>query len=497
MSGFTAYDSAQSSSILLQRLFGASYSMEQFHIVADSISLTYGTVSSYDYNTSSYTYSPSIGYFDSDPGIGLSRGIILSTGSATPPNSNTSSSYGSSFSETFGSFSGTDQLNAIAAAAFSSVTIYNTTALEFDFTISDQTIKGVSFDLIFGSDEYPEFVDSSYIDIGAVIINGVNYALFNNSPLQPLSILGNNLAAGNYYDNSAGTLPIEYDGISPKLSITAPVQQGLNHISIAVADTGDSIYDSAIMISNMTMTNYAGQGVAPIVTPATINSTLTDVEGNQYYEIPTGYFTKINISTTMGDDVINADNGYAIVTIPVSLAGLLGYEITSNSIVLNTQYGTKTITGTDIVSLTDFVAAFDTNIGGKTYDAMSLLYAGFGAAPDIDSLSKWTAQAIGYNNTSDLADAMINFYTGGVAITNNSLVTLLYQNIFASAVTEEVAGLLSSLAANIGTGLTYETQGTFLAYAADLAEVTSLMNIDGVVGSIQILSPEVFWSNVA
>lgn len=68
-------------------------------------------------------------------------------------------------------------------------TVFNTTSLDattltVNFTVTDPGITGISFNIVFGSDEYPEWVNQ-YVDIGAILVNGVNVAYFNHDPHAP------------------------------------------------------------------------------------------------------------------------------------------------------------------------------------------------------------------------------------------------------------------------------------------------------------------------
>ncbi|MFM9967843.1 MAG: choice-of-anchor L domain-containing protein, partial [Burkholderiales bacterium] len=152
-------------------------------------------------------------------------------------------------------------LTAVAKAAFASAGSTNdATIIEIKFALNNPATTRVSFDLLFGSDEYPEFKNSSYVDIGAVFVDGVNYALFNGNASQPLSVIQANFTAGNFVDNTTGFLPIEYDGISTPLRIIAPLGAGVggvHTIRIGVADTGDGAWDSALYASNL---RAAGSG---------------------------------------------------------------------------------------------------------------------------------------------------------------------------------------------------------------------------------------------
>ena len=98
------------------------------------------------------------------------------------------------------------------------------------------------------------------MDVAVVLVNGQNVALFDHNPLAPLSVIGSNLAASYFMDNTDGHLPIEYDGVSARLKIIAPVVAGTNHIKIGIGDTGDHILDSGIFLANFAAGNLPGGG---------------------------------------------------------------------------------------------------------------------------------------------------------------------------------------------------------------------------------------------
>lgn len=186
--------------------------------------------------------------FDNSGSFQLGQGILLTSGDGSPATSNTSTSY-----TVINNENGDTMLDEVAQEAFSgSGSTKDAVILEFTFTVSGDASK-VSLDLMFGSDEYPEWSDSSFVDIAAVWIDGENYALFNNDPEQPLSVISQNLGVGNFYDNSAGGLTIEYDGISAPLRIVGSLDTSRTEhtIRIAIADTGDMAYDSGLFLSNL------------------------------------------------------------------------------------------------------------------------------------------------------------------------------------------------------------------------------------------------------
>lgn len=119
---------------------------------------------------------------------GIGSGLLLTSG-FTPGTANTSTSFGGD-----NSLAGNAALDAVVNTVFQTQS-FNATTLTFSFTVTDPTATSVSFDLVFGSEEYPEWVDA-YVDVAVVLVNGVNVALFNHDPNHPLSVISPNLAAG-------------------------------------------------------------------------------------------------------------------------------------------------------------------------------------------------------------------------------------------------------------------------------------------------------------
>jgi hypothetical protein len=105
------------------------------------------------------------GSFDgANSNIGLPSGVILTTGPidiAVGPN--TAGSAGTGLG-----LPGNAQLNGLAGA-----TTYDAILFEFDFIPLSNTVE---FNYVFGSEEYPEFVNSGYNDAFAFFISGPGIA---------------------------------------------------------------------------------------------------------------------------------------------------------------------------------------------------------------------------------------------------------------------------------------------------------------------------------
>lgn len=201
------------------------------------------------------------GTFQGNSNVGMTDGILLTTGDITVaigPNDMTSESSG-------GGTSGDADLDAII-----SNTTYDASVLEFDFIPSSDTI---SFNYVFGSEEYPEYVCSNFNDVFAFFLSGLNPAGGNyvkeNIALIPgttTPVAINSVNSGTvgafgtpggcislaysslYVDNTGGTT-IEYDGFTTVLKAVAPVVSCTPyHIKIAIADVGDGAYDSGVFL---------------------------------------------------------------------------------------------------------------------------------------------------------------------------------------------------------------------------------------------------------
>jgi hypothetical protein len=192
------------------------------------------------------------GVFD-DPsfGIGITSGIVLSTGKVADiygPNDSDSTS--TDFYK-----AGDPGLDALVSPSATQ----DAAILEFDFI---PTADFLSFDYVFASEEYNEFVGSSYNDVFGFFItdpdgNTVNIALIPGTDT-PIAINNVNLDQNSaYYRNNdlsdypSGTpFNTEFDGLTTVLTAVANVTPGAGyHFKLAIADNSDGIYDSAVFIT--------------------------------------------------------------------------------------------------------------------------------------------------------------------------------------------------------------------------------------------------------
>ncbi len=194
-----------------------------------------------------------IGYLTSGtPGLDFDEGVVMATGYAVDaigPNTNTSGA------STNLSQPGDSDLTALIGA-----TTYDAAVLQFDFIPAEDEVE---FRYVFASDEYHQWVNSSFNDVFAFFISGgpENYNLQNIALVPGTSIpvainnvnLGNPVGTGcancEYFINNLGSPYIMYDGMTVTLTAYAAVTPCETYqMKLAIADVSDGILDSAVFL---------------------------------------------------------------------------------------------------------------------------------------------------------------------------------------------------------------------------------------------------------
>ena len=208
------------------------------------------------------------------------KGVFLSSGHSSLPLYNSTTGY----SENTGGSGDADVLDTVTAAFPGQAGSTNDAAgIEAVIFVTDPSVTSFTFDVVFGSEEFPEY-SNSFVDGAVVMVDGVNHALFDGAST-PLSVTDANIAGGYFYNNTGSAtspggvalpgvqmvLPVEYDGISQSLRISGQLGAGtvttiggktgtLHTIKIAIADTNDHAVDSGIWIGNISLGNGGGLG---------------------------------------------------------------------------------------------------------------------------------------------------------------------------------------------------------------------------------------------
>ncbi len=226
----------------------------------------------------SYAYYTSTG-----TEIGTSQGILLTTGqaiNAIGPNDETG----------LPQLSGTTCLNCdlydngfpgspLLTIANGGLNTFDATTFEFDVVPQGDSI---SFDFIFASEEYLEWVGSSFNDVFGFFVSGPNVGVDVNIALipgtsDPVAINSVNHITNTQYffhnENPPGQ-GIQYDGFTTGLTASIGNLEPCEvyHIKLIIADGSDRLYDSAVFVGQLNSNPIT-------ITTSTVGGTEFMVEG--------------------------------------------------------------------------------------------------------------------------------------------------------------------------------------------------------------------------
>jgi gliding motility-associated-like protein len=272
---------------------------------------------------------------NTNPLLGINNGIILATGdvaNALGPNNSGSASIGG------GNFGvGDPDLDILEGTGAGT---NDAAILEFDFIPTGDTVK---FNFVFGSEEYPEFVNSINDVFGFFLSgpgisgpfsnNAMNIALVPGTAT-PVTIntVNPGANAAYYYDNTpnTGAQTVQYDGYTVVMTAIGVVQCGVQyHIKIAIADASDTSWDSGVFLEGGSFSSNT----------VTLSSNI-DINGNDsilYEGCGTAFldFVRDNITDT-------STYNFTI----TGTAGTTDYTISSSSIVFLPGQDTVTLSFT-------------------------------------------------------------------------------------------------------------------------------------------------------
>ena len=200
---------------------------------------------------SSGTYTNAAGTY------GIGSGVILSSGNV--------SDYGTGPNAEGGRTTNFGGLNASPATAGQETLLdpitgggldhFDATQLDITFD-AGATVSQIFFNVVFGSDEYAEFVGSSFIDAFGIYLNGVNIATFAGDPVNidhpSMAFLGGTELDG-ILDPTGGA----GDPIMLFSGLVTPGSTG-NTLTFIIADSGDSQLDSTVYIEGFGTSDPGG-----------------------------------------------------------------------------------------------------------------------------------------------------------------------------------------------------------------------------------------------
>ncbi|MFM8488299.1 MAG: choice-of-anchor L domain-containing protein, partial [Bacteroidota bacterium] len=220
-------------------------------------------------------------FFNGLTNIGFESGMIMATGDiGVAPGPNSSDGAG-------GGGAGNSDSDL---AAISSGPMFDAAVVEFDFTPTQSLL---SFEYVFASEEYCEYVNSQFNDVFGFFISGPGIPGTQNLAVIPTTTTPITINTINHVTNSGlyvhntppglnncesggftGTVPpvppamgpgpqeCEFDGFTRRMTAVAQVIPcSTYHIKLAIADIGDGLWDSAVFLK---AGSFSGGGNASI-----------------------------------------------------------------------------------------------------------------------------------------------------------------------------------------------------------------------------------------
>jgi gliding motility-associated-like protein len=351
---------------------------------------------------------------------------------------------------------------------FSVSSVNDLCILEFDFEAGGDSI---SFNYVFGSDEYLEWVNSSYNDIFAFFLSGpgitgpyaspagfpdgaINIAEVPGSdPLLPVTISSvNDVTNPEYYIDNFSNNGICIDGYTQTFTAASGVQCGeVYHIKLAIADGSDTALESFVVLEEGSFSsnsieivaNAAIEGVDVFLGDTTVvegcnDAVFTVVRPND--EFADTITLNVYGTATMGGDFSN------IFTTVILLPGESSVEVNLGVINDNVNEGPEWVT----IEYEYVNGCGDTIVSSATIvildpDPVTLFTEPVGCLDDADGITLAVDPLSGYSPyeyqwDTDISDTSSEFYydTGGVPGSATVVVTDICGSIAEAVVSWEI-----------------------------------------------------------
>ena len=268
----------------------------------------------------------------------LNSGIVMSTGNIFHcPQPATQ------FASTQTGGSGNSLLTGIAGAP-----TYDAVVFQFNFEVQTDLIE---FQYIFASEEYNEFVGSSFNDVFAFFISGPgisgqeNIALIPNTNV-PVTI--NNVNLDSYWqyfnNNETGTTNFVFDGYTTVLTAkkTGLIPCQTYTLTLAIADAGDAIYDAAVFLQAHSLVQGTVSAQAN-----TFSDNLTALEGcinaNFTFQLDSAVSVNTVIPIGIGGTAINGVDYQYIDSVLIIPAGQTSVTLIIDALTDGIAEGVETV----------------------------------------------------------------------------------------------------------------------------------------------------------
>lgn len=214
-----------------------------------------------------------LGYFVGSSELGMPQGLVLTTGLASAVAGPVSG-----FANNMMNMPGDPDLTDACGSP-----TWDACVLQFDCIPFGDTLL---FNFAFGSEEYPEFVGTSFNDVFAIYLSGpdqpipVNVAQLPDGTPVSINNVNSQVNSLYFHDNEASFgQNLAYDGFTENLTAFAVVHPGMNyHFKVAIADAGDMVFDSGVFLEAFSFRSVFGStGLSEMGSPRLTYSRNGDV----------------------------------------------------------------------------------------------------------------------------------------------------------------------------------------------------------------------------
>jgi Putative metal-binding motif len=204
--------------------------VDAFDAGGDALTITGATYVGHGEAAATYTDGP----------LGMDDGMLITSGHASlalPPSISGATSADNGMP-------GTALCNLLTAPHPS----YDAATLTVDFELAP-LFNGISFQFVFGSEEYPEWVGSSYNDSIGVFLDGatIDHQIAFDEEGNHITINGP-FFSGEHVVEAPDT-ETEYDGSTPVLTTRAEATPGSHQLVVVICDAGDHALDSGAFLT--------------------------------------------------------------------------------------------------------------------------------------------------------------------------------------------------------------------------------------------------------
>ncbi len=259
--------------------------------------------------------------------LGFGSGIVLTNGTAMTSGSNVGiDGPASNFASTSIGSAGDSDLTLIAGGP-----TYDACILQFSFVPSGDTI---SFDYVFGSEEYTSYTCSPFNDVFGFFISGGSYTTPYNMARVPgtnipvcinsincgasagytlstCSALGAGAPFCDYYINNTTGSYITYDGLTTTLTAKAGVNPlDTYSLKIGVADVTDHILDSGVLLATGSLRSAPPTHSKVVLTAGDIHifpnpvRNVLELEGTENYS---AFITDLTGNVVLSSEVLSGN----------------------------------------------------------------------------------------------------------------------------------------------------------------------------------------------